>query len=224
MQGRYRLCYVTRMDLTIRQLSGTDSAAFKQVLAIYRDAIEPSEQRPEVELRVALARTDYVTLAAERGGQVVGFSISWLPGGEGFWLFEYAATVPAERGRGIGALLFEKTAAMAGTARTGLVEADAAHDEMTARRLRFYARLGCRKIEGIGYLLPLRTHGVPPPMLLLAHVSHSAETLLQADLRRYLSRIYVSVYGQAVDDPRIGLMLGGLPMDVPLTDLDPATP
>ncbi len=128
------------------------------------------------------------------------------------------------RGGGIGAALFEKTAALAGTERTGLVEADAAHDGLTARRLRFYARLGCRKIEGLDYLLPLRTHGLPPPMLLLAHVSRSTEALMREDLRGYLGRLYAGVYGQAADDPRIAQMLDGLPPDVPLTDLDPATP
>jgi GNAT superfamily N-acetyltransferase len=224
MRGRCRLGYHRNMDIAIRQLDEDDGDAFERALAIYRDAIEPSEQRSEAELRGVLARADYVVLAAEGNGQVVGFSIGWLPEGEDFWLFEYAATIPSDRGRGIGAVLFEKTAAMAGAERTGLVEADAARDEVTARRLRFYARLGCRRIDGVDYLLPLRTHGEPPPMLLLAHVSRSIGALPREEFRRWLSRIYASVYGQAAGDPRIAAMLDGLPLDVSLTDLDPATP
>jgi GNAT superfamily N-acetyltransferase len=207
------------MDLTIRQLGKGDAAAFEQALAIYRAAIEPSEQRREAELRATLARADYLVLAAEGGGQVVGFSISWLPEGESFWLFEYAATIPSERGRGIGAVLFEKTAALADTERTGLVEADAGRDELTARRLRFYGRLGCRRVDGVDYLLPLRTHGEPPPMLLLAHVSRSIGAVPREELRRWLSRIYAGVYRQAADDPRIAQMVDHLPTEVDLADL-----
>src|SRR5690348_8711384 len=96
------------MGVTIRTLGQDDGAAFEAALAIYRSEIEPSEQRPEDELRSLLSREDYLIAAAERAGEVIGFSISWQPDGEieDFWLFEYMAVLPEERGQGIGKSLF----------------------------------------------------------------------------------------------------------------------
>ena len=214
MQGRFRLGYDALMGMSIRQLGKHETAAFERVLAIYREAIEPSEQRPEADLRGVIGREDYLVLVAERDAGIVGFAISWLPDGEDFWLFEYVAATPAERGKGTGAALLRQSASAAGADRTGLVEADAARDDVTARRLGFYERLGCRPLHGLDYQLPLRTHGLPPPMLLLALTPASAVS--RDAVGRWLRRLYVGVYGQLADDPRITQMLAALPPDVRL--------
>ena len=207
------------MTLTVRQLRPGDADAFEHALAIYREAIQPSEQRPEEELRTLLGRRDYVVLVAERGGEIVGFAISYVPLAEDFWLFEYVATAPSERGRGTGAALVRHATKLAGAGRIGLVEADAdtGGDAIAAKRLSFYARLGCRKLEGLDYQLPLRTHGVPPPMFLLALAPETSRSIPVEVVERWLRLIYIGVYRQREDDPRIGQMIGGLPTGVPLT-------
>lgn len=206
------------MTLTIRQLGPGDADAFERALAIYREAIAPSEQRPEEEIRTLLARRDYVVLAAEQGGEVAGFAISYVPLAEDFWLFEYVATTPEKRGRAAGAALVQQATRLAGDGRVGLVEADAdtGHDPVAGKRLRFYARLGCRKLEGLDYLLPLRTHGLPPPMLLLALAPPNVTHLSVEAIERWLRLIYIGVYRQNEDDPRIAEMIGGLDPSVPL--------
>jgi GNAT superfamily N-acetyltransferase len=207
------------MTLTIRQLGPGDADAFESALAIYRDAITPSEQRPEEELRPLLGRRDYIVLAAEQRSEVVGFSISYVPLAEDFWLFEYVATTPAARGQGAGAAMVQHAAKLAGESRVGIVEAEAdtGHDPVMGKRLRFYARLRCRKIEGLDYLLPLRTHGVPPPMLLLALAPPNVASLPVHAVERWLRLIYIGVYRQNENDPRIVEMISGLPANVPLT-------
>jgi GNAT superfamily N-acetyltransferase len=208
------------MDFTTRQLGPDDQVAFEAVLDIYRNEIELSEQRPEDELRGLLTRDDYLVQAAERAGQVIGFSISWNPPEEDFWLFEYMAVLPEERGKSIGKTLFQRAGAVPDPGNLGLVEVDQPHDEKTARRLRFYARLGCKRIGDINYILPLRTHGEPPPMMLLSVPLYGPTThVTRATLERALERIYKSVYHQSPDDPRIAQMLGGQPSIVPLVNL-----
>jgi hypothetical protein len=201
------------MSLTIRRLGSRDTDAFERALVIYREAIAPSEQRPEAELRGVLGRGDYCILAAVRNEEIVGLAIAFLPMGEDFWLLEYVATAGSERGRGTGELLVRE-ASLAGQGRIGLVEADADLDgpeTIPARRLRFYRRLGCRTVDGLNYLLPLRTHGVPPPMLLLALAPTSVASIPTTTIERWLRTIYVEVYGQRADDPRIARMVASLP-------------
>ncbi len=206
------------MPLVIRQIGLTDVTATESVLALYRETIVPPEQRPEADVRRLPGRSDYQVLAAQRGEETIGFAISFLPPGEDFWLFEYAATDPAERGRGVGAALFRRAQAAAGEAKTGLIEVDAERegDDLTRRRLRFYARLGARRVRGLDYVLPLRTHGVPPPMVLLAFAPGSANSIPAAMLRGWLGRVYSDVYGQPPDDPRLARMINSLPDDVAL--------
>jgi GNAT superfamily N-acetyltransferase len=208
------------MDVTIQPLGQDDGAAFEAALAIYRSEIELSEQRPEAELRALLTRDDYLVQIAERAGRVIGFSISWNPPDEDFWLFEYMAVLPEERGSGIGKALFQRACTLPDPGNVGLVEADIAHDDISARRLRFYARLGCRRVGDLNYILPLRTHGEPPPMLLLsAPLYGPTNSIRRETVQRALERIYESVYHQPPDDPRIAQMLDGVPMNVPLIDL-----
>lgn len=214
------------MPLIIRQIGPGDADALERILAIYREAIEPSEQRPETTLRTLPGRSDYQVLVAERDGEIAGFAVSYAPPAEDFWLFEYAATLPAERGRGVGATLFRHAQMVAGETRTALVEADAERngEDLTRRRLQFYARLGARKVQGLDYLLPLRTHGVPPPMVLLAFALQATDSVPVATLERWLQRLYADVYGQSPSDPRIKAMLTSLPPDVPLVLISPAPP
>lgn len=212
------------MTLNIREIGQGDTDAFERVLAIYREAIELSEQRPEEELRRLPGRSDYRIMAAERHGEIVGFSISHVPAAEDFWLFEYAATVTAERGRRTGAKLFLQAGISAGVERTALVEADAvppAGGEVQEKRLRFYGRLGCRAIGGLDYILPLDANGTPPPMLLLALMPETVSHVSRDRVKRWLTRLYIGVYGKAPDDPRIALMLASLPENVPLAPLSP---
>jgi len=212
------------MDVTIRMLRRDDAAAFEAALAIYRSEIELSEQRPEAELRTLLNRDDYLVQVAERANdgasRVIGFSISWTPPDEDFWLFEYMAVLPQERSSGVGKTLFQRACAIPDPGNLGLVEVDQPHDDNTSRRLRFYARLGCRRVGDINYILPLRTHGEPPPMMLLSVPRYGATAYVRREtLQRALQLIYESVYHQAPNDPRIAQMLGGVPMNVPLVDL-----
>ena len=206
------------MTLTLRQLASGDADAFEHALAIYREAIEPSEQRPEDQLRAVLGRSDYCVLAAARDQKIVGFTIAFLPPAEDFWLLEYVATAPSERGQGTGELLVREATSLA-RARIGLVEVDelqGSPETSAARRLRFYRRLGYRNVGALNYLLPLRTHGVPPPMIMLALAPETVASVPTQAVEHWLRVIYALVYGQRADDPRIARMIDDLPPDTPL--------
>ncbi len=200
--------------MIIDALHADDAEGFAQLFAIYREAIDPSEQKTEAALRVMLGRETQVFLVARDDVGVQGFAILWLPTGADIWSLEYMAVAPAHRGDGLGARLF--LASIAAARRPfGIIEVEAPTGEMERRRIAFYARLGCRRLGNIDYLLPLRTHGVPPPMWLLVHGGGADVSRKRVD--SWLARMFVEIYGESADDPRIVQMLAGEGERVALT-------
>jgi hypothetical protein len=167
-----------------------------------------------------VAAPEYRVWIAQDAGQVLGFSILFVPPGEGFALLEYMAVSAEKRGHGFGGELFRRTAEHAVTSQgTGLpvlleVDSDreASSDQaLRTRRVHFYRRLGCMKIAGLRYLMPLRGVGPVPEMDLMVYRAAAPAHLARGDLQRWLQTIYRDVYHGSPDDPRIAQMLQPLP-------------
>jgi GNAT superfamily N-acetyltransferase len=207
------------VEIRISQLDAADVDGLDRAYAIYRDAILKSEQRPEAEFRALMRRPDYRFLVAARDTEIVGVAVSWAPAESSVWLFEYAAVAPHERGNGIGAHLFLASQALIGQRRVALIEVDAdTGTEEQAKRMAFYRRLGCKKLRGLDYILPLDAFGTPPPMVLLVQSPPEATAAPVDMVEDWLRRIYFGVYGKRLDDPRLAMMIDPLPDDV---ELDP---
>jgi ribosomal protein S18 acetylase RimI-like enzyme len=208
--------------MVIDVLQPNDDAGFAQLFDIYRDAIDPSEQKAEAALRAMLGRETQLLLVAREGGAVIAFAILWLPADADIWSLEYIAVAPSHRGSGLGAEMFR--ASVAATARTfGIIEVEAPTGELQRRRIAFYGRLGCRRLGAIDYQLPLRTNGEPPPMWLLIHGGEAVADVARRGVSDWLSRMYAEIYAEAPDDPRIAQMLADDSERIRLTAL-PSTP
>jgi GNAT superfamily N-acetyltransferase len=215
-----------RVDaVTLAQLKSADGEPFRQLFAIYAASISPREQKPEDWLRAMVAAPEYRVWIAQHGGRVLGFSILFLPPGDGFALLEYMAVAPEKRGQGFGGELFRRTVEHAvtpeGAGLPVLLEVDSDREASSdravrTRRIRFYRRLGCVKIAGLRYLMPLRGVGPVPEMDLLVYPAMPAAPLARSDLQRWLQAIYRDVYHGSPDDPRIAQMLRPLPDPVSL--------
>lgn len=205
-------------EIRIEAIAPDDAPLLDAAFALYRDSIEKSEQRPEAVFRALIQRPDYRFLAARLDDELVGVTVSWIPDNASFWLFEYAAVAERLRGNGIGVNLFFASRLMAGQERIALVEVDAfTGEEAQAKRLAFYRRIGCRRLAGLDYILPLDAFGTPPPMWLLtltATEDQPAVSVFQAEA--WLRAIYSHVYGKSLDDPRLAAMIDPLPDDVEL--------
>ena len=201
-------------------VDAAQSDAVEAACRIYEASLPASERKPTDAIRAMEARPDYRLLTAALDGRVIGFAALFAPRGESFALLEYLAVDEAARGAGVGAELFRavvNATADAGTARWLLLEVDAdvcddaADLHQQRRRQAFYRRLGCRRVAGVTYELPLRTSGQsPPPMHLFVHDAGSRRVISRIDLLHALRVIYRDVYGQAADDPRIDAMLAGV--------------
>jgi GNAT superfamily N-acetyltransferase len=211
--------------VALEQLTSSDGEPFRQVFAIYAASINPREQKPEHWLRAMVAAREYRVWIAKQDGRVLGFSILFVPPGQGFALLEYMAVAPEERRAGFGGRLFQKTVAQAltpeGAALPVLLEVDADRDapsdrEVRTRRLRFYRRLGCRTIAGLRYLMPLQGEGAAPEMDLMIYTAPPLTGVARAAVLGWLRSIYRDVYRASPDDPRIDEMLRDLPDPVPV--------
>ncbi len=208
----------------VEPLTSADGASFHELFAIYAASITLREQKPEAWLRAMVAAPEYRVFIARDAGGVIGFSILFVPPGEGFALLEYMAVAIERRGGGVGAALFRRTVEEATTRGGGalpvVIEVDSdgetsTDQAMRARRLHFYRRLGCATIAGLRYLMPLEGAGAAPEMVLMIHrnARDVAPTtpVARGDLERWLKTIYHYVYHVSPDDPRIATMLRPLP-------------
>ena len=205
---------------TIKSLKPRHSRELDQLIALYQDAIDPSEQKTPGEIRTMLSDPRYVMIVAEESGTVTGFAISMFPPAADFFLLEYMAVAANRRRNGIGELLFAEAYRYGSTRgpSTMLLEVDqpigsANPSNDTEARYRFYRRLGCRRIATLDYLLPLETVGAPPPMMLLAYEVPALMAVSRERLRHWLETVYAKVYAKSPADHRIGAMMSQ-PVDV----------
>jgi GNAT superfamily N-acetyltransferase len=204
--------------VTLEQLKSSEGEPFRQLYAIYAASITPREQKPEDWLRTMVGAPEYGVWITKAAGRVLGFSILFLPPAARFALLEYMAVAPERRGKGLGGELFRRTVEHAVVPQGGklpvLLEIDSDREASSDRairasRERFYRRLGCLKIAGLHYLMPLQGVGPAPEMDLMVYGAESR--LARSDLKRWLETIYRDVYHCSPDDPRIMQMLQPLP-------------
>src|SRR4029077_7066736 len=183
------------MSMTVEQLESSAGESFKQLYAIYAASIAAREQKGEAWLAGMIGAPTYRFLVSKAGDTVRGFSILFLPAAEGFALLEYMAVAPGERNHGLGAELFRRTVARAespeGRKLPVLLEIDSDREAssdraMRMRRERFYRRLGCLRIAGLRYLMPLAGEGTPAEMDLLVYAAERLGHVARSELRGWL--------------------------------------
>lgn len=200
-------------------LTPSHRAELDALIAIYQEAIEPSEQKVPSEIQGMLSDTRCVLTVSRTFGEIAGFTIAQFPVGADFWLLEYMAVATNLRRRGVGEALFGQAyryGLQRDRERLCLLEVDQTGNRVSANnnaedRVRFYRRLGCRLVSGLNYLLPLEANGAPPPQMLLTYRLPPLESVGKDTVREWLSTIYRDIYGKPVSDPRIGTMVSNLP-------------
>jgi GNAT superfamily N-acetyltransferase len=209
----------------LEQLESSAGETFRQLYAIYAASIAAREQKPEGWLAAMIGAPQYRVWVAKAGGLVRGFSILFVPAAGGFALLEYMAVAADRRNHGLGAELFRRTVERAVTPGERplpvLLEVDSDREDasdraLRTRRERFYRRLGCLRIAGLRYLMPLAGEGPPPEMDLLIYAAEPRGPLARSGVPRsevklWLETIYRDVYHCSPDDPRPAQMVGPLP-------------
>jgi N-acetylglutamate synthase-like GNAT family acetyltransferase len=191
---------------------------FEDFYRIYAESISVREQKSRAQIAAMVLRPDYKILLAKRSGRVIGFSMLFLPAKEPFCLLEYLAVETMQRNTGVGTSLFRhslQVAALIHVEVSLLLEVDSESGSspdqaIRRRRQQFYRRLGCRRIDGISYLLPLPAEGPPPKMDLMVYLSPAVSSIPKSTLEHWLKVVYQQVYGCSSDDIRITRMMAGV--------------
>jgi hypothetical protein len=200
----------------LEQVKSCDEPAFREFYRIYAQSIAAREQKSESWLCEMVHNPENKILALKHDGHVKGFSILFLSRSRPFGLLEYMAVSAEERNRGLGAEIFRHSMEHAltpeGKAVPILLEVDSDREESSDRELRtrrqqFYRRLGCLRIAGLHYILPLSGEGPPPEMDLMIYPAGNLRQIPKSDLAKWLKTIYQDVYRCSANDLRIGMML-----------------
>jgi GNAT superfamily N-acetyltransferase len=211
--------------MKLEQLVSSEGETFRQLYAIYAASIAAREQKRQGWIAAMIGAPEYLVWVAKAGGRVRGFSILFVPVGEGFALLEYMAVAPDQRNHGLGAQLFRQTVAQAvtpeGRQLPVLLEVDSDREDasdraLRTRRERFYRRLGCLRIAGLRYIMPLAGEGSPPEMDLFIYTVEplgrpAPSEIPRSKVQHWLETIYEDVYHCAPDDPRLAQMVAALP-------------
>jgi ribosomal protein S18 acetylase RimI-like enzyme len=206
------------MSHQFTQLGVGDSDDLSKLIEIYQEAIDPSEQKRPAEIAAMLTDPRYVLIVSRTGGAVSGFAISFFPDGADFWLLEYMAVSSSMRGRRVGEAIFHETYRYGlerDQTRIMVLEVDQPGSSTnpnndTHARFRFYRRVGCRRVAGLDYILPLDTEDTPPAMMLLTYRVPAVEAVTKIQVRHWLTRLFVDVYRKTASDPRLDVMLSPL--------------
>ena len=205
-------------------LVSADDASFGELYRIYAESMTLREQKPRAVIAKMVGRSDYKVLLQKKSDVVIGFSILFVPEKETFRLLEYMAVERGFRNSGAGSRLFSRvlqdSVSPRGERLPLLLEVDSdreasADREMRRRRQQFYRRLGCWRVQGLAYILPLPGEGAPPEMDLMMHAPADFISIRKAQLRHWLEAIYAGVYDCAPGDcapgdPRIAQMMAGV--------------
>jgi len=195
----------------VEQLQSCSGSMFRELYEIYAASIAVREQKPEAWICAMVRAPDHWVGVMKDAGHVKGFSILFLPPAERFALLEYMAVTPERRNRGLGSALFKQTVAPHASLPI-LLEVDSDREAsadrgLRTRRQQFYRRLGCMRVSGLHYILPLPGQGPVPEMDVMLYSAEPLRQLPKGDLERWLRTIYRDVYRCSFDDPRIDRML-----------------
>jgi GNAT superfamily N-acetyltransferase len=217
-------------SVKLEQLASSEGETFRQLYAIYAASIATREQKGESWIASMVGAPEYRVWVAKVGGLVRGFSMLFIPTAGELALLEYMAVAPEQRNHGTGAELFRQTVAEAvtpeGRKLPVLLEVDSDREAASDRALRtrreqFYRRLGCLRLAGLRYVMPLDGEGAPPEMDLLVYPADPLGSLAgnhvaRTQVKDWLEIVYRDVYRCAPDDPRLAQMVAALPDPVPL--------
>jgi len=206
-------------------LLSSHDPAFDEFFGIYADSIPLRERKPKTVVAAMVGQPHYTFLLLKREGRIAGFSTIFCPPAEPFCLLEYMAIDARLRNSGLGRGLFLRSVQEVAASRGDipmLLEVDSDRGlegdlALTRRRQRFYERLGCRRVEGLAYVLPLPGDGPPPPMDLYVYFPDRPPVIRKSQLERWLGVVYESVYGCSARDARLSRMAATLPDPIALS-------
>jgi hypothetical protein len=212
--------------IAARRIASTNDPSYLPLWNIYAEAIPKHEAKGPEEFSQLISRNDYSVLVFEESSHIVAFTMMFMPSDSNYALLEYMAVSKAARSTGVGSAAFQ--AAISQTHlplqyEVVVIEVDSPREKtapdvaVRERRIEFYRRNGCQRVEGLHYLFPLVCEKPPPQMDLLVHLRGKPRPLSKSDFCNWITSIFVHVYGYESTDSRIKTMLNSLSHEITLS-------
>ena len=202
--------------VTIVRIADPLEKGFQELYDIYSTSIVPSEQKTYAALAKMAQNNNYLFFTLQEQNRYIGFSIFYISHENDMALLEYVAIKKGYRDHSFGSLLlshnFRFCADHYGITNV-LVEIDSDCDQRAVdidtrkQRIKFYNRLGCRRINGLQYAMPKVGNGQPPQMDLYLRTIQNRNNLTRPRLERWMQTIYRGIYHRPPNDPRISRIL-----------------
>jgi len=202
-------------------LRDTNSAAFREAMLVYAASFPVHECRDEGTIERRVREGFYRMRIGRLGARVVFLALIHELAGTDFALFDYMATEPPLRSRGIGAAFLRTLSE--GLRREGkyliLEVEDPSRGENKAeraRRLNLYRREGAKEMKGVRYLMPVKPGYAPEAMILMVLPQYDDGKMPGPLAKDVITRIYREVYGRDENDPLLNSFLNDIPAAVAL--------
>lgn len=196
------------------EITDAYSVEFEDAMRIYIASFPENERRPVAVIKAMLNSGKSRLIIGSIENKVVFMALLYPLKGTSFLLGDYLATAEEYRGRGIGSGFLRSIFDIMGDMQFKyfLVQVENPYldqDEMKMRRMKFYKRLGMRKLKSIRFILP-PLQGTKPTELILMILS--TEDHLAGDvIRSIIIEMFKELYDRHEGDEFLVSILEGMP-------------
>lgn len=198
-------------SITIKEFDKLDSSELEQTMRIYSTSFPLVETKPIDQISTMLKNDkNYHLYVALENSSVVGFSLLYVLKNLEIGLLDYMAVVPKQQSKGIGTTIFnhsvEKLSSYIHNPIGMLLEiqkensVDPIDSGKRAMRIKFYARLGVKMLNGVRYLIPPQYGNEPEETYLMILPLQKIESLSKSLVLEYASAIHKNVYHYKSND------------------------
>ncbi|RYG03710.1 MAG: hypothetical protein EOO02_07795 [Chitinophagaceae bacterium] len=193
------------------KVSNSNDDEYSTCLQIYLQSFPDNERQPTWLIKQRVNNGVATLYGGKRDKLTVAMGLLFNLKNSGFLLLDYFAVNAAGRGRGTGALMFDKIVALAKKENKQLVleveDPDfGANREERIRRISFYESKGAAIVPGIQYAQPAMLEGNEPNemklMIVPADPMPSAE-----EVRLLIIQLYKDLYNKKEEDPLLQKLL-----------------
>ena len=197
-------------------LRDTALPEFREAMRVYSVSFPVHERRDEGTIERRVREGFYRMHIGRLDGRVVFLALIHELAGTDFALFDYMATEPSLRSRGIGAAFLRAMAEDLKKSGKHLIlevedPASGENREERARRLKLFRREGAREMKGVRYLMPVKPGYPPEAMTLMILPQYGGGSMPGPLVRDIITRIYREVYGRDPSDPLLNSSINDIP-------------
>jgi GNAT superfamily N-acetyltransferase len=199
----------------------TSSEEFEKAMDIYIASFPENERRPvatiEMEMKSGISRL----IIGRMEDRVVLMALLHPINDTSFVLGDYMAIDEEYRGMGIGAAFLNNIFSILDDIEfdylLGEIESPyLEEDELKARRVEFFRRLGMKELKDVRYILPPLQGTLPTEMILMVLCKTEADCLGGAEIKDILRRVFRNIYARGEDDEILALILERMPDTIKL--------